>query len=100
MNRILRILTFGHAGHSASVSLSTKSNVKVTPTQIANHAWNGFWVVVGILAVIPPHVVDIFPKDKRPYILGAVAAALWIKSHRNLFINPDGTPAQTSYDPK
>lgn len=37
------------------------------------------------------------PKGWEHIIAVAAAAAMWLKSHWNLFTNPDGTPATTPY---
>jgi hypothetical protein len=52
---------------------------------------------VGLLSVLPADVVAILPPKWRPYIGGAVLLAVWVKGHRNLLINPDGTPALTAW---
>jgi hypothetical protein len=60
---------------------------------LLNHLFFFLCAGVGILSALPPSIVDFVPPTWKPYVVGAVLGAAWIKSHKNLFFNPDGTPA-------
>jgi len=68
-------------------------------TEVLNHVYYLVCLVVALFATIPPTAFDFLPASWKPYIIGVVVAAAWVKSHWNLFINPDGTSARTAYDP-
>ncbi len=38
------------------------------------------------------------PESWKHYIAAAAVVAVWLKSHWNLFVNPDGTPASKPYE--
>ena len=62
-----------------------------------NSLYNLLFTLVAVLAALPPDVLNVLPGDWKPYVIGACGVAVWIKSHGNLFINPDGTPASVAY---
>lgn len=66
-------------------------------TKTMNHLFYAVCAVVGLLAAIPVDVLDVLPAKWKPYVAGAVGAAMWVKAHRNLFVNPDGTPALSAW---
>ncbi len=51
----------------------------------------------GIVLALPPSALDVVPLRWKPYVAAALAAAAWLQAHRNLFVNPDGTPARVAY---
>ena len=69
----------------------------MTRTQLLNNLYNVVCILCGIFAALPPTVVDVLPTQVKPYIVGIAGVALWLKSHWNLFVNPDGTSATTAY---
>lgn len=66
-------------------------------TKFWNHVVNFCMVSVAVLAAMPTHIVDFVPPKYKEYVVGAVGIAIWVNSHRNLFVNPDGTPASVAY---
>lgn len=62
-------------------------------TKTFNHVFYALLALVGLLSAIPDEVVTILPPKVKPYVGTAVIVAAWIKGHKNLFVNPDGTPA-------
>jgi hypothetical protein len=69
----------------------------MTGTQIRNLAYYVVCAVAGLATVTLPAVI---PAKWQPYILGAISAAVWLKAHWNYQVNPDGTDARASYEPK
>lgn len=59
-------------------------------TKLFDHLWHLICLLAALDAAIPSGTVDIFPPKVRPYIIGGMVAASWIKGHRNLFIDPEG----------
>jgi hypothetical protein len=68
-------------------------------TKTWNHLYNLFFGLVALLAALPREVLDVLPAAWKPGLVAASVIALYIKSHWNLWVNPDGTPAQTPYMP-
>jgi hypothetical protein len=69
----------------------------MTITVAFNHVYSLVCVLCAIFAALPPTVIDVLPTQVKPYIVGIAGAALWLKSHWNLFVNPDGTPVSVAY---
>jgi hypothetical protein len=69
----------------------------MTTTQIVNHVYYAVCAIVAIAAALPPSVLDFIPAAAKPWMIGFVSVAAWLKSHWNLFVNPDGTPAVVGY---
>lgn len=68
-------------------------------TKLFNHIYYLICSLAVLISTIPQEFLDVLP-PKYKHIVGIVAALLmWIKSHWNLFVNPDGTPAAASYQP-
>ena len=70
-----------------------------------NVTWNHvFYAVFGILTLLstplPPEVLDVLPTKWKSAIGVISVLAMYIRGHMNLFINPDGTPAQSTWTPK
>lgn len=76
----------------------------MTLTQILNHVFNLVCLVasVGSEVMADPAVWGLIPPKYAHYISAVALGAMWLKSKRNLLINPDGTPAWTAWarDPK
>jgi len=70
--------------------------VTLTLTVLFNHAYNLFFSVLIAISILPPYL----PNRWKPYVGIASSLAMWIKSHRNLYFNPDGTPAQANWPPE
>ncbi len=68
-------------------------------TVIENFLYYVVCVIVAMVATFPPNWANFIPAGVKPYVLGAVLIATWLKSHWNLFINPNGTPAETAWTP-
>jgi hypothetical protein len=75
-------------------------------TQVLNYAWYVICLIVALSAALPVNWVDdleFLPFDtntKRTIkfvLVGLVGVAAWLKSHRNLFINPDGSDCRAGY---
>lgn len=66
-------------------------------TKIVNHVYYLICLLIAVYAALPASAIEILPTKWKPYLVGAALAAGWLKSHWNLFINPDGTPARTAY---
>lgn len=41
--------------------------------------------------------IPLLPDKYKHYVAGAALLAMWLKSHWNFWVNPDGTPASVSY---
>jgi hypothetical protein len=65
-----------------------------------------FWInlvcaiaAAGSELLADPTIMGLFP-PKIAHVVTAVAlTAMWIRSHKNIFVNPDNTPATRPYDP-
>jgi hypothetical protein len=66
-------------------------------TKLLNSAWYIVCLVTALGAEIPGQVFGVLPPHWKHWVLTASICAAWIKAHRNLFINPDGTPAAVAY---
>lgn len=62
-----------------------------------NNLFYAFATLVGVLSVVPPSMVDVVPASWKPYLILGIMSAGWIKAHKNLFINPDGSSALTGW---
>lgn len=71
----------------------------MTTTQLLNHAYNVICVLLAVYAALPIGALEVIPPAWKPYVVGTAGALLWIKSHWNLFVNPDGTDAKAPYIP-
>lgn len=69
-------------------------------TQAWNHLWNLLCVLCAVAAALPPDVAKFLPSHYQPVVVGVIGVLMWIKANRNLFINPDGTPASVGYEKK
>lgn len=54
-------------------------------TPLKNHVYYIVCLIVAVYAALPVRALSIIPPWLKPYIIGAVIVAGWIKSHRNLF---------------
>lgn len=66
----------------------------MTTTQIVNHIYYFVCLLAAVLSALP---IDLIPAELKPYIVTVSAVLMWIKSHWNLIVNPDGTPAEAPY---
>lgn len=71
----------------------------LTLTQWANHVYYALCLIAALWAALPPSAMDLLPPNWKPYVAAAAGAAVWIKGHWNLFINPNGTPASEAWSP-
>jgi hypothetical protein len=71
----------------------------VSFTVYFNHLYNLLFVLLIAISVLPPDIVNVLPPKWKPYVGVGSALALWIKSHMNLYYNPDGTPARSNWNP-
>jgi len=65
----------------------------MTPTVFFNHVYYAVCLIVAIVATLPTDWSSLVPPQIKPYVVGGVLAAAWLKAHWNLFTNPDGTDA-------
>lgn len=70
----------------------------MTLTQLKNVAFGIVSLVVAVTS--ETGFMNLVPDRYKHYIAAAAFIAMWIKGHWNLFINPNGTPAQVAYDGK
>ena len=68
-------------------------------TRYLNHAYNLAFAALALMAALPTEILAVIPERYKPYVIAASALALWLKSHRNLFVNPDGSAAQSAWEP-
>ncbi len=69
--------------------------LKITKTQIVNAAYA---VVCGVAALgAETDSIPLLPDRWKHYVAAAGIAALWLKSHWNFSVNPNGTPASQPY---
>ncbi len=69
--------------------------LKITKTQIVNVAYA---VVCGVAALgAETDSIPLLPDKWKHYVAAAGIAALWLKSHWNFSVNPNGTPASQPY---
>ena len=66
-------------------------------TKAFNHALYFVFLLAAVSNALPAGSLDIFPVKWRPVVAGILGAACWVKGHRNLFVNPDGTAAETAW---
>jgi len=66
--------------------------------RIVNHFVYFLLALAGIFVALPTDVVNVLPAEWKPYLAAAIISAGWIKSHMNLFINPDGSNALTAWE--
>lgn len=66
-------------------------------TRFLNNVFYAAVTVLTVIAAIPEDWVGIVPAKYKGPAVAALAAAAWFKAHRNLFINPDGTPAVSAW---
>jgi len=62
-------------------------------TQRLNNLLYALLAIAAILTALPPEVLNLVPAAWKPYVTGAILAAAWLKSHKNYFVNPDGSSA-------
>jgi hypothetical protein len=53
-----------------------------------NHVFYGLLTVLGLLAALPPGVINIIPAEYRPVVVAIISIAAWVKSHYNLKAEP------------
>jgi len=72
--------------------------VIVTKTQV----FNFIYAIVCAVAALGAETdtIPFLPEAWRHYVTAAAVVAMWLKSHWNLFINPNGTPATEPYTPE
>jgi len=70
----------------------------MTKTQILNM----LYAIVCAVAALGAETdsIPFVPDSWKHNVTAAAVAALWLKSHWNLFINPNGTPAAEPYTPE
>ena len=70
----------------------------MTKTQILNV----LYAIVCAVAVLGAETdtIPFMPDAWKHYVAAAAVIAMWLKSHWNLFINPNGTPAAEPYTPE
>ncbi len=69
--------------------------LKITKTQIVNVAYA---IVCGVAALgAETDSIPLLPDKWKHYVAAAGIAALWLKSHWNFSVNPNGTPASQPY---
>ena len=57
-----------------------------------NSIYNIVCIACAVFAALPPGVVNVLPTQVKPYIVGIAGALLWLKSHWNIFVQPNGNP--------
>ncbi len=67
----------------------------MTRTQILNVLYAVVCAVAALGA--ETDTIPFLPDAWKHYVTVAAVVALWLKSHWNLFINPNGTPAAQPY---
>ena len=68
-------------------------------TQLLNHFFNLVCLLCAVWAALPQGVLDGCPPRVKAAIATGAGVLMWLKSNRNLFQNPDGTPAKVPYNP-
>ena len=69
--------------------------MKITKTQLLNAAYA---VVCGVAALgAETDSIPLLPDRWKHYVAMASMAAMWLKSHWNFSVNPNGTPASQPY---
>jgi hypothetical protein len=63
----------------------------------SNAVINVILTLAAIATAIPQTVLDVVPSKYKPWVAMATGGLYWINSHRNLFINPNGTPAEQAW---
>jgi hypothetical protein len=71
----------------------------MTGTQIFNHVYYAVLSVLTGLSTLPVEIVDVLPAKWKPWVAGASLLAMWLRSQRNLMINPDGSTARAAWTP-
>ena len=68
---------------------------------ISSFIWNLICALAAVLAELAadPSLLGLFPAKYAHVITMASLAVMWIRSHRNLFFNPDGSPAWQPWSP-
>lgn len=68
---------------------------------ISSFIWNLVCALAAVLAEVAadPSLLGLFPAKYAHLITVASLAVMWIRSHRNLFFNPDGSPAWQPWSP-
>jgi hypothetical protein len=59
-----------------------------------NHCFYLILGVAGVITALPPEILDIIPPKAKPYVVTAIAIAVWIKGHINMNMVPPPPPAQ------
>jgi len=65
--------------------------------QLRNTIYNAICALAVLAGGLPPELTAVIPANWRPWLLAVGAGCFWVKSHANLFVNPDGTPASVAY---
>jgi hypothetical protein len=69
--------------------------LKITKTQLVNAAYA---VVCGVAALgAETDSIPCVPEKWKHHVAAASIVALWLKSHWNFSVNPNGTPASQPY---
>lgn len=64
---------------------------------IKNHLVGICCLLVAAASEMPPEIMAVLPPHWRHRVTIVALVILWLKSHWNLFINPDSTPAAVGY---
>lgn len=62
----------------------------MAPAVLANHIYSIICVLCAVYAAIPQSAVQVIPAQWQPYVVGFFGVLMWLKSHWNLFISPQG----------
>lgn len=68
-------------------------------TKLLNHAFYLLGVAMMLWDEFGHQILPMVPDKWRHWITIGIAVLMYAKSHRNLFQNPDGSPAQVGYQP-
>jgi hypothetical protein len=64
-----------------------------------NSIINVVLTIATIITAIPQDVWDVVPSRYKPWAAMVTGGLYWVNSHRNLFVNPNGTPAEQAWAP-
>lgn len=64
-------------------------------TKFLNHLYYAVCLLVAMLSELP---LDVLPENWKHKIAVVAVMAAWVKGHWNLFVNPNGTPAETAWE--
>jgi hypothetical protein len=68
--------------------------MRLNPTQIFNYLYNLVCILCAVWAEMPPAALDVLPPKIKHYVTVGAMVAMWVKSHQNLFIAPNGAKLQ------